>query len=71
MAPAGRIRKAAWKPVVRGLLSAAGWRPVGAALAASLVLGVVFGGVVGPASAEPEQVDLVELALLNNTFSGY
>lgn len=47
------------------------WRPVGAALAASLMLGVVFGGIVGPANAKPEPVDLVELALLNNTLTGY
>jgi hypothetical protein len=46
-------------------------RPAGAALAASLMLGVVFGGMVGPASARPEPVDIVELALLDLTFTGY
>jgi len=46
-------------------------RPAGAALAASLMLGVIFGGMVGPASAEPDPVDIVELALLDLTFTGY
>lgn len=48
-----------------------GLRPAGAALAASLMLGVVFGGMVGPAATEPDPIDIVELALLDLTFTGY
>jgi hypothetical protein len=59
----GRLR-AAWDN--SGML-----RPAGAALAASLMLGVVFGGMVGPASADPDPVDIMELALLDLTFTGY
>jgi hypothetical protein len=59
----GRL-KAAWTH--SGML-----RPAGAALAASLMLGVVFGGMVGPASADPDPVDIMELALLDLTFTGY
>lgn len=59
-------------PILQDMLSiSGGLRPAGAALAASLLLGLAFGGLVDPSSADEAAIDIVEMALLSDTFTGY
>jgi anti-sigma-K factor RskA len=48
-----------------------GWRLAGAALAASLVLGVLAGGTLPTVQSDEASSDLLQLALLDDSYTGY
>lgn len=64
-------RTTRWKAVWTELLAEiGGWRPTGAALAASLMLGIIVGGSVN-LSDTTQGVDVLELAFLENNITEY
>jgi anti-sigma-K factor RskA len=48
-----------------------GWRLAGAALAASLVLGILAGGTLPTVQSDETSSDLLQLALLDDSYTGY
>lgn len=48
-----------------------GWRLAGAALAASLVLGILAGGTLPTVQSDETNSDLLQLALLDDSYTGY
>lgn len=54
-----------------GLFGGLGWRPVGAALAASFLLGLIVGGVIDGPSATAADGSQLELAMLERDYGGY
>lgn len=60
-----------WQALQRTLSEFGSMRPAGAALAVSLVLGIAASGMVMPTSERDTDIDLLELALLSDTFEGY
>jgi anti-sigma-K factor RskA len=48
-----------------------GWRLAGAALTASLVLGILAGGMLPTVQSDETSSDLLQLALLDDSYAGY
>jgi anti-sigma-K factor RskA len=65
--PPSRLREA-WREIFGDL---GGWRTAGAALAASLLLGIVSGGLLSEGLAPESSPSLLQLALLDDDFSEF